>query len=148
MFKALNKVTKGLDTNNISPAEAITLQEQVFGSKYKGKVNRGLLHYAKEAVMNQGKLSTNSRLALSKFIRSQTGKAAAVQDMIRKMRNDELSGKFNPDGYTFTNEDTASQLTQSGENRKFTSIPQAEKYAKAVRRIQSEFFKFCYRCCY
>lgn len=142
MFKALNKVTKGLDTNNISPAEAITLQEQVFGSKYKGKVNRGLLHYAKEAVMNQGKLSTNSRLALSKFIRSQTGKAAAVQDMIRKMRNDELSGKFNPDGYTFTNEDTASQLTQSGENRKFTSIPQAEKYAKAVRRIQSEFLNF------
>jgi N4 v-RNAP-like protein len=142
MFKALNKVTKGLDTNNISPAEAITLQEQVFGSKYKGKVNRGLLHYAKEAVMNQGKLSTNSRLALSKFIRSQTGKAAAVQDMIRKMRNDELSGKFNPDGYTFTNEDTASQLTQSGENRKFTSIAQAEKYAKAVRRIQSEFLNF------
>lgn len=142
LFKAMDKVTKGLNTNNISPAEAVTLQEQLFGSKYKGKVNRGLLHYAKEAVLNNGKLSTNSRLALSKFIRSQTGKAAAVQNMLKQMRNDILDGKFNPDGYTFDNEDTKSQLTQSGEHRKFTSVEQAEKYAKAVRRIQNEFLNF------
>lgn len=142
LFKAMDKVTKGLNTNNISPAEAVTLQEQLFGSKYKGKVNRGLLHYAKEAILNNGKLSANSRLALSKFIRSQTGKAAAVQNMLKQMRNDILDGKFNPDGYTFDNEDTKSQLTQSGEHRKFTSVEQAEKYAKAVRRIQNEFLNF------
>ena len=142
LFNTLATVTKDINKKDISPAEAVTLQEQLFGSKFKGKVNRGLLHYAKEALLNNGKLTTNSRLSLSKFIRSQQSKSVAIQQMLKQMRKDAAEGKFNPDGYTFENKDTKSQLTQTGEQRKFTSIKQAEKYLKAVRRIQKDFLDF------
>lgn len=139
LFNAVERITRDLNSNKISANEARTLQEQLLGSKYKGKVNRGLLHYMKEAILNQGKMSLESRLALLKFIRSQTAKSVAITDMIRKMQNDQAEGKFNPNGYNFTNEETESQLTQSGSERNFKTIEEAKKYQKTVQRIQSEF---------